>query len=241
MTPSDWFMQVLIFIIVAYPIVGGCAFIVSSAIYHLFMERRDRPRYLEHGEPFVTILVPAHNEEGSIESTVQWLENRLNYPAGKYEIIVIDDASTDQTALILARLQREYPDNLRVITIVKNRGKAHAFNIALGYAKGDFLLSNDADTKPNPNALWQYLSYFERAGGQNVGAVTGNMLAANRAGGGMAGALRARHPFLPRCSRADRTAGQATEALVVGRSLRAADQIWRSAQAPPSGISGCCR
>ena len=41
-------------------------------------------------------------------------------------------------------------------------------------------MSNDADTKPNPDALWQYLSYFEREGGQNVGAVTGNMLAANR-------------------------------------------------------------
>jgi biofilm PGA synthesis N-glycosyltransferase PgaC len=180
LTPTDWFMQVLVFIIVAYPIVGGCAFVVSSVIYHLFLERLDRPRYLEHGEPFVTILVPAHNEQESIASTVHWLETRLNYPADKYEIIVVDDGSADQTAPILAGLQRQYPHNLRVITIVKNRGKAHAFNIALAYAKGDFLLSNDADTKPNPNALWQYLSYFERDGGQNVGAVTGNMLAANR-------------------------------------------------------------
>lgn len=180
LTPSDWFMQILVFIIVAYPIVGGCAFIVSSIYYHLLMERHDRPRYLEHGEPFVTILVPAHNEEASIGSTVQWLETQLNYPVDKYEIIVIDDASTDRTAPILADLQIDYPHNLRVITIVKNRGKAHAFNIALAYAKGDFLLSNDADTKPNPDALWQYLSYFEREGGQNVGAVTGNMLAANR-------------------------------------------------------------
>jgi poly-beta-1,6 N-acetyl-D-glucosamine synthase len=180
MTPGDWFIQLLVFIIVSYPIVGGCAFIVSSTIYHLFMERNDRPRYLEHGEPFVTILVPAHNEEKSIASTVQWLENQLNYPADKYEIIVVDDGSTDQTPAILAGLQRQYPHNLRIITIVKNRGKAHGFNIALGYAKGDFVLSNDADTKPNPNALWQFLSYFEREGGQNVGAVTGNMLAANR-------------------------------------------------------------
>jgi len=54
------------------------------------------------------------------------------------------------------------------------------FNIALAYANGDFILSNDADTKPNPDALWQFMSYFEREGGQNVGAVTGNMLAANR-------------------------------------------------------------
>ncbi len=67
-----------------------------------------------------------------------------------------------------------------MITIVQNRGKAHGLNVALAYANGDFLLSNDADTKPNPDALWQYMSYFERDGGHNVGAVTGNMLAANR-------------------------------------------------------------
>lgn len=180
LAPGDWFIQVIAFVITAYPIVGGCAFIVSSVYYHLFLERRERPRYLEHGEPFVTILVPAHNEEESIASTVNWLETRMNYPADRYEILVIDDASTDRTASILADLQREYPDNLRVIKIVKNRGKAHGFNVAVAYAKGDFLLSNDADTKPNPNALWQYMSYFEREGGHNVGAVTGNMLAANR-------------------------------------------------------------
>ncbi|WP_017932737.1 glycosyltransferase [Nocardioides sp. Iso805N] len=178
-TFSEWFVQLLVFVIVAYPIVGGLAFIVSSFYYHVFSEKRDLPRYLEHGEPYVSIFVPAHNEEASIESTLRYLETMLNYPAQRYEIIVIDDASTDRTPQILAGLQGVY-SNLRVITIVKNRGKAHGFNVALAFARGDFILSNDADTKPNPDALWQYMSYFEREGGQNVGAVTGNMLAANR-------------------------------------------------------------
>jgi poly-beta-1,6 N-acetyl-D-glucosamine synthase len=180
LTPSDWLIHIAVFVLLAYPIVGGCAFIVSATYYYLFQERRDRPRFLEHGEPFVTILVPAHNEEQHIGSTVHWLETQLNYPADRYEVIVIDDASTDRTGPILADLQRRYPHNLRVITIIKNRGKAHGFNVAIAYAKGDYLLSNDADTRPNPDALWQYISYFEREGGQNVGAVTGNMLAANR-------------------------------------------------------------
>jgi len=176
---SEWFIQILIFVIVAYPIVGGLAFIVASFYYHLFLEKHDRPRYLEHGEPFITIFVPAHNEEASIASTVHYLETKLNYPADRFEIIVIDDGSTDRTGEILAELQERYAD-LRVVTILKNRGKAAGYNVALSYAKGDFILSNDADTKPNPDALWQYMSYFERPGGQNVGAVTGNMLAANR-------------------------------------------------------------
>lgn len=179
MPSGDWFVQLLVFGLVAYPIVGGLGFIVSSFYYRIFLERSQRPQYLERGEPFVTILVPAHNEEASIESTVRYLVNTMNYPADKFEIIVVDDASTDATAQILAQLQDEYP-RLRVVTILENRGKAHGFNVALAYAKGDFILSNDADTKPNPDALWQFMSYFEREGGQNVGAVTGNMLAANR-------------------------------------------------------------
>ncbi|SEI80839.1 glycosyltransferase [Demequina mangrovi] len=178
-TPGGWFELLLIFILVSYPIVGGMGFLVSSFYYHVLSERRDRPRYLEQGEPFVTIFIPAHNEEASIESTVRYLAGTLNYPADRYEIMVVDDASNDRTPEILTALMEEF-DQLRVVTIVNNRGKAHGLNCALAFAKGDFLLCNDADTKPNPDAIWQYLSYFEREGGQNLGAVTGNMLAANR-------------------------------------------------------------
>lgn len=176
---TEWLVPVLLFVLFAYPIVGGLAFVVSSFYYHVFLERRELPRYLQGGEPFVTILVPAHKEEASIEDTIVYLESQLNYPRDRYEIVVVDDGSTDRTPAILTSLQTAHP-RLRVITIVKNRGKAHGFNVALAFAQGDFILSNDADTKPNPDALWQFLSYFEREGGQNVGAVTGNMLAANR-------------------------------------------------------------
>jgi poly-beta-1,6-N-acetyl-D-glucosamine synthase len=176
---GEWFVQILIFCLVGYPIVGGLAFIVSSFYYKLFLEKHDLPEHLVHSPPFVTIFVPAHNEETSIASTVRYLFTQLNYPADKYEVMVLDDGSTDRTPAILAELEEEFP-TLRVMTVVRNRGKAAAYNLALGFAKGDFILSNDADTKPTPDALWQYMSYFERPGGHNVGAVTGNMLAANR-------------------------------------------------------------
>ncbi|GAA4191989.1 glycosyltransferase family 2 protein [Gryllotalpicola kribbensis] len=178
-TAGGWFIQVLIFVIVGYPIVGGMAFIVSSFYYKLFLEKYDLPRPLEHEPPFVTIFVPAHNEEASIAGTVRYLFTQLNYPLDKYEVMVLNDGSTDRTAEILDELQGEF-DGLRVLTVVANRGKAAAFNLGLGFARGDFILSNDADTKPTPDALWQYMSHFERPGGHNVGAVTGNMLAANR-------------------------------------------------------------
>lgn len=170
----------LVLVLVSYPIVGGIAFIISSIYQRVFNERRQLPAYFEGEPPFVSIFVPAHNEEDSIESTIVYLATQLNYPDHCYEILVINDGSTDATGDILSQLQVRFPSKLRVLTVVDNRGKAHGYNIALGYARGEFILSNDADTKPETDALWKYMSYFKREGGQNVGAVTGNMLVSNR-------------------------------------------------------------
>ena len=71
---SDYITRILIYTIVSYPIVGGLSFIVSSLYYWLFLERKDMPRYLEKGMPFITILVTEHNEEASIDSTIEHLE-----------------------------------------------------------------------------------------------------------------------------------------------------------------------
>lgn len=181
MALSDYITRILIYTIVSYPIVGGLSFIVSSLYYWLFLERKDMPRYLEKGTPFITILVPAHNEEASIESTIEHLEERMNYPTNQYEVIVVNDGSTDQTGAILNRLQTRYGEKrLRVIMTINNRGKAAGFNIALGFSKGQFLLSNDADSKPEVDALWKYMHYFEREGGDRLGAITGNMLLINK-------------------------------------------------------------
>ncbi len=71
-------------------------------------------------EPFITIMVPAHNEEIVIEETIEYLMTKLNYH--NYEVLVTDDGSTDQTPEILARLMKKYA-NLRVVRIEKIKGK----------------------------------------------------------------------------------------------------------------------
>lgn len=176
----DYFTQILIYTLVSYPIIGGLSFIVSSLYYWLLMEKEDQPRYLKKGTPFITILVPAHNEEASIEATIDHLATQMNYPTDQYEIIVVNDGSTDKTGIILETLQAKYGQRLRTVTIINNRGKAAGFNSALGFAKGEFILSNDADSKPEVDALWKYMYYFEREGGAQLGAVTGNMLSINK-------------------------------------------------------------
>ena len=91
----------------------------------------------------------------------------------------MDDGSTDKTPEILHRMQEQYP-RLRVIRIKKNSGKAHAFNIGMFFAKGEYILSNDADTIPESDALRKYMLYFTSPKGLNYAAITANMDVYNR-------------------------------------------------------------
>jgi len=91
----------------------------------------------------------------------------------------MNDGSTDKTREIVERLQEKYP-RLRTINIIKNKGKAHAFNIGMNFAKGEYILSNDADTIPEPDALMKYMNFFIHTRDMNTSAVTANMDVQNR-------------------------------------------------------------
>ncbi|MBA1392469.1 glycosyltransferase [Lactobacillus sp. XV13L] len=166
-------------ILISYPILGGLAWFVGVLCYKFVFKHQQR-EWVEIPpaiEPFVTIMIPAHNEEVTIKQTIDYLMTQINYT--NYEILVIDDYSTDQTPAILDQLQTQYP-KLRVIHIEKNKGKAHAFNVGLAFAKGELILSNDADTIPEPDALKKYVNYFIRQDARNIAAVTANMDVQNR-------------------------------------------------------------
>ena len=171
--------KVLFLILVSYPILGGLAWFVGGLCYkYVFKNKKNDFTILDSREqPFITIMVPAHNEEVTIEETISYLLNELNYT--NYEVLVIDDCSTDNTPKILHKLQQQ-SKRLRVIRLAENKGKAHAFNIGLAFAKGDLVLSNDADTLPEADALMRYVNYFNSPEGQNIAAVTSNVEVRNR-------------------------------------------------------------
>jgi biofilm PGA synthesis N-glycosyltransferase PgaC len=175
----DFFATLIYFLLVSYPILGSFAWFIGVLCYSFLFKYKhiDWAEIPSEVEPFITIMVPAHNEEVVIEGTIDYLMTKINY--GNYEVLVTDDGSTDQTPEILARMQKKYP-NLRVIRIDKNKGKAHAFDIGMAFAKGRLILSNDADTVPEPDALSRYVNYFIRPGGRNISAVTANMDVKNR-------------------------------------------------------------
>ncbi|MQS88596.1 glycosyltransferase family 2 protein [Companilactobacillus mishanensis] len=175
----DAVVNFLLLILVSYPILGAFCWFIGVICYQtIYRHRITEYEEIDHSiQPFVTIMIPAHNEEVMIESTIDYLMNDLDYK--NYEILVTDDGSTDSTPEILDRLMKKYK-NLRVVRIEKNQGKAHAFNIGVAFAKGDFILSNDADSIPEPDALWKYMNYFYKEDGKNIAAVTANMDVQNR-------------------------------------------------------------
>lgn len=172
--------QILFLILCLYPIIGAF-FWFWGAIAYRFLKTNKRDLDWQQlpvdQQPYITIMIPAHNEEVMIKDTITYLFDQLNYQ--QFEILVLNDGSTDQTAAILADLQTQY-DRLRVINIEKNKGKAHAFNIGMFFAKGDYILSNDADTIPEPDALMKYMNFFIHDQDLNTAAVTANMDVQNR-------------------------------------------------------------
>lgn len=104
----------------------------------------------------VSIIVPAHNEALMIRKTLASLL-AFDYPQDRYEIVVINDNSNDNSAEILAEIQQEYSGrNLNVIhTDSSNggKGKSNALNIALEHISGSLISIYDADNTPEPDAL----------------------------------------------------------------------------------------
>src|SRR6476659_7469551 len=107
-----------------YPIVMSLFWMAGGAYYYIRRERKqlgpdDLPPLKEH--PMTSILVPRHNEGALVEDTIAWLSLQ-NYP--EYEIISINDGSTDDTGARLDALAEQHA-NMRVIHLDRNLGKAN--------------------------------------------------------------------------------------------------------------------
>jgi cellulose synthase/poly-beta-1,6-N-acetylglucosamine synthase-like glycosyltransferase len=123
--------------------------------------------------PLVTIIVPCYNEGKVLKASLESLIN-LTYP--KYEILVVDDGSTDETFLIAKNM--EFNDGHRSLKAYTktNGGKAMALNFGIEKAKGELFLAVDADSKLSPDALELMVEYFRDP---KIGAVAGSVYVTN--------------------------------------------------------------
>jgi len=123
----------------------------------------DRRPLGDPSNPKVSIIVPACNEAADIEATLARL---LALEYDNYEVIAVDDRSTDQTGEIMERIaSAASPGLLKVIRITDLpaawMGKPHAMWSASNKASGDWLLFTDADVLFKPDALRRALAYAE--------------------------------------------------------------------------------
>src|SRR3989304_3790528 len=110
----------------------------------------------------ISIIVPMRNEEKNVERCITSLMNQ-NYP--RYEVIAVDDMSTDNTPTILEDLSNKYP-NLRLVSGSSPPqgwvGKTYALWQGVRVAVGERLLFIDADTYSNPYTLRSVVYYAEK-------------------------------------------------------------------------------
>lgn len=158
-----------------YPAIMAMMWVLGSLIFYYSNERK-KPLKLER-TPFVSILMPAHNESSVLIPVVEQM-TKLNYP--EYEIILINDGSSDDTSEVMKALCEKYPC-VRVVDLKKNCGKANALYLGLIASKGEILVGVDADSYLDKDALRYMVSHFvNKNNGERVGAVTGNPRVRNR-------------------------------------------------------------
>lgn len=133
----------------------------------------DKPWRLKTDKQFcppVTILIPAHNEERIIQKKLENLAEVL-YSKEKMEIIVIDDASTDETLAKAYDFAESHPElSIKILKQHQRAGKAEALNKGLEASSNDIIVVTDADAFLPPEILRKALPYMYDP---TIGAITG--------------------------------------------------------------------
>jgi cellulose synthase/poly-beta-1,6-N-acetylglucosamine synthase-like glycosyltransferase len=127
--------------------------IITMIMCLLFRQKKSAMN--EFYRPFVSIIIPAKNEEMVIEGTVRSVAG-LNYRKNNkanFEILVVDDNSTDNTFGILEGLSKEIPALRPLKRTQGNKGKSAVLNYALSQSRGEVVAVFDADTRVEPDFL----------------------------------------------------------------------------------------
>jgi len=168
-------MDYLLDFVYFYPLTMAFIWMFGTFLFQTLRDNSpDAPPEPGENPPMFSVLIPCHNEEECIEETISYLEYQ-DYP--NFEIIAIDDASSDRTGEILRQLQQKYA-NLRVITLKSNQGKGTGLNMAAMVSRGEYLVGIDADALLDREALRWFLWHFQTS--SRVGAITGNPKVRNR-------------------------------------------------------------
>ena len=102
--------------------------------------------------PLVSVVIPLLNEEESLRELHEQLKNALARVGGNYELIFVDDGSTDNSFKVLREL-RQRNNRVKAIRFRRNYGKSAALAVGFQKAQGDFVITMDADLQDDPGEI----------------------------------------------------------------------------------------
>lgn len=154
-----------------YPLVMAYVWMLGAIWYYYRYERKNSNPVnvpVLKNYPKVALIVPCHNEEDNAEETISNLLKH-NYP--NFEVIAVNDGSTDKTAEVLNEMHANSP-NLKIIHLAQNQGKAMGLIMAAASTDAEFLICIDGDAVLDRDAARWMIPHFQTS--PRVGAVTGN-------------------------------------------------------------------
>ncbi|MDF2787161.1 MAG: polysaccharide deacetylase/glycosyl transferase, group 2 family protein [Neobacillus sp.] len=162
----------LIFLFYSAILIGILRLFILVILSRIQVKRYKKTEIDPSFTPFVSVVIAAYNEEKVIRKTIDSILSS-DYPA--FEILIIDDGSKDDTALVV---QEAYTNQPFVRLIKKpNGGKSSAVNLGFKEANGEIVVALDADTLIAENAISLLVSHFKD---ENVAAVSGNVKVGNK-------------------------------------------------------------
>ena len=156
-----------------YPLVMAWTWMIGG-LWFFFKREYKQGQLPEVSAQGCSIIIPCFNEEAQVKETIRYA---LQTQYSKFEVIAVNDGSSDRTAEILDELAQQYP-MLRVVHLAENQGKAFALRSGMMVSQFEYLICIDGDALLHPHAaIWMmhHLTRFNR-----VGAVTGNPRILNR-------------------------------------------------------------
>ena len=117
----------------------------------------------------LSIVIPLLNENESIEELHQWISISLDKHKYKYEIIFVDDGSTDNSWSLITRLAKKNT-NTRGILFSKNYGKSQALHAGFKSSNGEFIITMDADLQDSPEEIHEMLNRLKE---KNLDLISG--------------------------------------------------------------------
>jgi glycosyltransferase involved in cell wall biosynthesis len=111
----------------------------------------------------ISVVLPVYNEAGSLPDLIPEITEVLKRLGRPYEIVAVDDGSSDDSVGVLQRLQEDEP-RLRVVEFRRNFGQTAAFDAGFDYAQGDVIVTMDADGQNDPADIPRLLEVMEQGG-----------------------------------------------------------------------------